>query len=508
VATVTSQLTRIHDLEGSLASVAIGGGAGAAANTDIFLQGAQSLGRRQSNVTVGGFLLDDGAGNDLSAAGVHVGAWIWHTHYAVLTALRWRMGSVSGSGDYDEHDIPLTEYPNEGGWIRVWVHVARTPEFTGGTGLSANAAQYFGPTNSLPGVGGNAANLVLDAIDHTTTGLLLTGTAGVFGDFVTADADPNNKYGVMSSRSGVLFCRARLILGSASPLAFADSGFVLIFPNQPLVSTTFMGLTVDLQNASTTVSLSDGTIRSAGTTRQGDLVVSGTSGVLTATRLSLENLRTIDLTAAATLTNCKITACDKLNQNGGALSDCQISGSTTGDGEAFIISDDPAQIQDCAFTFSDGHALELTTPGTYPFVGNTFDGFGADDTNDAAIFNDSGGLVTLNVSGGGTTPTVRNGSGASTVINSNVSVTVTPLAAGSEVRAFRSSDGVELDGTETSSGSSHLLSLPAGVNVDLKINNAGPPTAYEPVAFYTISFAADQAFNPVQRVDRNFFNPP
>lgn len=42
----------------------------------------------------------------------------------------------------------------------------------------------------------------------------------------------------------------------------------------------------------------------------------------------------------------------------------------------------------------------------------------------AALFNDSGGLVTVNVAGGGGTPSFRNGTGASTVVNNTVSVTI------------------------------------------------------------------------------------
>lgn len=74
---------------------------------------------------------------------------------------------------------------------------------------------------------------------------------------------------------------------------------------------------------------------------------------------------------------------------------------------------------------STGHAIRITTPGTYALVGNAFTSFGADGTNSAAIFNDSGGLVTLNISGGGNTPTIRNGTGASTTVNNNVTITIT-----------------------------------------------------------------------------------
>lgn len=73
-------------------------------------------------------------------------------------------------------------------------------------------------------------------------------------------------------------------------------------------------------------------------------------------------------------------------------------------------------LADTTFT-SDGtgHAVEITSTGTYDYDGNSFTGYGADTTTDAVVFNDSGGLVTINVNSGDT-PTFRNGAGSSTVI--------------------------------------------------------------------------------------------
>ena len=85
---------------------------------------------------------------------------------------------------------------------------------------------------------------------------------------------------------------------------------------------------------------------------------------------------------------------------------------------------DPSIFSGNIFIGGGGHAIRITTPGTYSFVGNIFTGFGADGSNGAAIYNDSGGLVTINVSGGGTSPTVRNGASATTTINNNVDITI------------------------------------------------------------------------------------
>lgn len=76
-------------------------------------------------------------------------------------------------------------------------------------------------------------------------------------------------------------------------------------------------------------------------------------------------------------------------------------------------------IEDSTFELSagtsTGHAIVINSTGTYTFTNISALLFGADGTNTAAVYNNSGGAVTINVSGG-TIPTVRNGAGASTTI--------------------------------------------------------------------------------------------
>ena len=75
---------------------------------------------------------------------------------------------------------------------------------------------------------------------------------------------------------------------------------------------------------------------------------------------------------------------------------------------------------------STGHAIYITSIGTYTYTDNSFSGYGSTGTTDAVIYNNSGGAVTINVSSGGT-PTYRNGTGATTVIESSVSVSVSAV---------------------------------------------------------------------------------
>jgi len=71
----------------------------------------------------------------------------------------------------------------------------------------------------------------------------------------------------------------------------------------------------------------------------------------------------------------------------------------------------------------------------------------------ADVFVDVAGAVTINVSNDGDTPTIRLRDGASVTVNNIQTYTLTGLVAGSEVRIFRVSDGVELAGVESSAAS-------------------------------------------------------
>ena len=71
------------------------------------------------------------------------------------------------------------------------------------------------------------------------------------------------------------------------------------------------------------------------------------------------------------------------------------------------------------------------------------------------------------------------------------------------------SDGVEVDGTESSSGSSHVLALVSGQAVNIIVLNYDDPdgVAYTPVRIENKTFTTSQNLDPFQQVDRNFNDP-
>lgn len=431
MATVTNRLTRIHDAEGTLTTANLpAGGAGATANTDIFLQGSQSLGKRMTPTgTTEGFVLVDGADNDCSAASVHVGVWFWVTHYSLLDDVRVILATGTGSPtNYDSHNYPYsTEFPKLGGWVRAWVDVSRTPDTTGGTGLNEAQLRSYGVQISFTSTpGGNAQNLILDAADFTNGGaaLELTGTSGVWSDFTTSDENSTNQYGVFRNVGGVYNCFARVQLGTASSsLVFSDSNRTIIFPQQNLVEDSFMGVTCDLGNGSTNIDILTSVFSSAGA-KKGDFVATGTSGTLDISGCTFNSLRLMTLTSTCTLTDSVFNFCGVLTQSSSVIDSCIFNSSS---GTTAILADDLDKIDNCTFV-SDGtgHAVELNTIGDGTMVWNNFlSGYAASNGstgNEALYVNVASGTLTVNVTAGYDTPSVRTAGATVNVVAGAVTV--------------------------------------------------------------------------------------
>ena len=187
------------------------------------------------------------------------------------------------------------------------------------------------------------------------------------------------------------------------------------------------------------------------------------------------------------------------------VKECTIDVSGVASGHYWCSVASPAIFEDNTFVGGGGHAIRITTPGTYAFQGNTLAGFGADGSNGAFFLNDSGGAVTINVSGGGSTPSVKNGTGASTTIVAGAQVTLTGLQPGSEVRAYVGTDpasATEIAGVESSGTSFGFAQAVAGQAGYLVVHALG----YLPIRLELVYAASDQTLPVQQQVDRQYQN--
>lgn len=455
-----------------------------------------------------------------SEEGYHIIMW-FNSKSIINASAGFRIVAGNGTSRGNWYVVPRRFY--KGGFVLNVVDPARDFDVitagswaTNGNPAQLTSVSQIGGGHQTPStIMGSFNNFQLDKM---TVGLGLRvdaddgGVPNTFETVRAADED-TNFWGWWSSRFGSIVGRGKLYIGPATGSAsssFSDSSFKITFADEPVAIGFYE---INPRGAGTDVDWTLGSIsaENSSSTRW-NLTVDSDTNSFADTDGNWSGADTLIFNNNSTLTRTKLADCNLLVQNGATLDGCQILAANTADDDPFIYSDDPSLISDCDFTFSDGHAIKLLNTGTYSFVGNTFTGYGGtpgsnltedSGSTDAAIYNDSGGLVTLNISGGGTTPSVRNGPGSTTVIASTISLTVTPLSTGSEVRAYLTGTSTEVDGTESSTGSSHVLSLSSGVAVDIVVIKPG----YESVRFENVSFTANQNFNPVQRVDRNFWNP-
>ena len=215
-------------------------------------------------------------------------------------------------------------------------------------------------------------------------------------------------------------------------------------------------------------------------------------------------------------TNTIFSGCGPITAGGAVMTGCSISGyegATDSSAMIWNIATSPSAILgDCTFTKGTAatHAIEFGTsaPTTFTISDVTFSGYNASDgQNDSTLyFADRGSDTTWNVTiDGGTTPSYKKERAGDTVniITGSVTVTLTGLVAGSEVRVYDSGDDSVIDGTE-SSGTSFAFSDTAANTVYIRIFHP----QYLPADITGFVIPASNTSIPVQQIfDRNYNNP-
>ena len=373
---------------------------------------------------------------------------------------------------------------------------------TTGNPAQLNTTVVFGGVfSATSGIMGNFNNSLVDQIT-IGKGLEMTGTAGVMSDFVTADeGTSSNRYGWITTKDGVIYCQSKLYFGnSTSSTVFSDTDKVLIFQDAP-VATDFYEVIID--NTSSDVTFDGFVIKSAGASQFTFSYIAGTCLIKNGT---INSARQLDLGSGVTIENQKISNSGVVNINGAAFDGVNIATSTA---PSAVIVESVAEMNNIinsSFDSNSGHAIELTTAGTYNFSNVTFTGGGADETTTADIYNNSGGAITINVVGGGSAPSVRNGSGASTTVNSAVTLTLSNLINGSEIRIFNAGTGIELAGVESVTGGQfqYTYNYSGDFDVDIVILSLN----YLNQKLKSVTLSSTPSTIPIQQtVDRQYNNP-
>lgn len=416
--TVTDNLTNITFAEAADAAAwdDLGGGQGSAQNSDLPIQGSETRARRV-DAAVRGFGFDNGAGIDISAAGVHVGMWFNVLQPGLIGANGAELslsdsGTNCQSGNWDGHRYFSADYPATGGWVRAWLDPTRTPEVGAGT-LSLSGVRNYGIEFDMGNVGGNAANCHIDRIDHTASGLTLSGgTSGDPAVFADLSAyDETNAVGIFDGD----FLNGPITLGGASS-HFEDSNFAIKAGNQPLAAAGWIEITADLTSATSVVNFPSGFFSGIG------FVVNGTGGTADWGSTVISNAPAITLTSAVALSG-SLVASATLTSGGAVLDGLTVDGGT--DTVGVIVSS--GTVSSLAAVRNCNRGQELTGAGPFTVIGTQY----ANNTIDIRV-NDAGD-VTVNLSGGANATTCENiGAGNCTLVSS-ISWTIAGLPVGAEL---------------------------------------------------------------------------
>ena len=362
------------------------------------------------------------------------------------------------------------------GWQCIVVDTGNLPSFGttafAGTVGSLNLAaitEIGAGFKTLSKALGGANNCFVDIMRYGAAGegLRITaggsGTEGTFAEIAAEDRNTANQkaHGVIREyTSGAYGVQGSLIFGEAAAATesrFIDDGAVVAFESRGFANDKLV-FTVEGNSGATNIfQLTGGSIKSAGPFVDSDFS-GGNIDTLSLDGVVFDQLgggmlfSNLADAAGHTVQNCSFIGCGQVDPGDVTFQDNTIQASTAGaTGAVLLDADGTAGWSGLAFVGAagEGHGIYITATGTYDFTNFTFTGFDADETTDAAVYNDSGGAVTINVSGGDV-PTVRNGAGASTTVNATVNYNMSGMNDGTEITILdRSVSMLNITGTPT-----------------------------------------------------------
>lgn len=399
-------------------------------STDFPIQGTGHADAEQRSTGTGSLIADNGTGVTWTS-GDYV--FIWGTFLApaaVNTFANEGIALFIGSSNaafyrWAVGGNDFGRYPY-GGWQNFVVD----PELaTGRTTVGAPGTTYrwFGILCNVINAISKGSPYGLDVIRYGRGEIIITD--GQAADYATFDGlatendynDATNGYhrwGLFTLQGGSYIWKGLMSLGTTTLVDMRDSNRNIVIENSINVNSDFNR--IEVNNASSNLEWSRVNITALGTISKGEFEMIDNANV-DFTDCVFTDMSTFIFQSNATLVRDVFNRCALITQDGATFTDCVFDSSTN---SPAILVDNMSLVSGCSFvSVGTGHALEITTAGTYNLADCVFTGYGLDETTDAAIYNNSGGLVTLNRSGGLST-TVLNGSGASTVIQASVTIDV------------------------------------------------------------------------------------
>lgn len=505
---ITDNRTIVTNADAVAAFDDLSGNAAGTLDTEIFIQGTGSIGEYLSN-SLAGLLFDAGSAQDWSSNVFYI--WVncglvglldtkanggFRIRFCGATVTNWFEVYVAGSDEWP----PSVS----GGWTQFVVDIeearatAITNGWTNGTTPATNAIRYVGwagvTGGTMPRMVDNTWLDEIRRLPDGSPGIIVEGRNGGSTDWNSSDIF--NQLGFATgtfipAAGGAWQINTPIQFGinDTTTHGFTDTNAQWLWANAEFLPDDVYSISA-LGNAGGTTNVTFGIKTGTGndaTGAQGLVVSSASDGPRWSIDVDDPNLDSIGFygclfnhgndfqvdDAAVELIGTTLLDVSTMTLGGGLLQRSTVVNANTADGVPFITSNDPTRIKFTSFEFSDGHAIEITSAVGEPFTfqGNTFAGYGADGTTDAAILADNL-TFTLSVANGGDTPTVREINGADVTVENNVSVTVAGLQDDTEAAAYVTSTGAliaEAEPATDGSPGNRSFTFSAGAGVDVYI---------------------------------------
>lgn len=445
---------------------ALGGGAsGLNVETDYYIQGTRCISKNAWAGAEKG-MIEDATLNTLSAGSGNA-VYMWITHHTPGSLAVKASGGIqillgSAANTYNSYYYAGSDTIDYGApWICAVVDPDQGTQASG-TVTTANIDCYGGIANLPTGGPTKGSPFGIDEIRYGRSIFVRDGVGGTAGSFTNIAVDNdniNNRWGQFQRTPGSatnFTMQCRLEFGDTTntqSCIFTDSNKNITINDLEHVASSFIEF--DVTQGSTVSLTSCNFAAASGANTRGNWVTTNATSV-TIDSCSFANMGTFSFSSAVTVIDSVFRNCDTISPNAASISNSTIAVENGGVGIAASTSGALANlsgltVQPSSTTDSNSIGIQYSGTTDVTLSGHTFTNLSG--TNSRYAFEYTGG-GTINITPASgcniTQAMVLNTSGTATVVAPALSLDVTNLRAGSEVRLFRQSDLVEVGtGIET-----------------------------------------------------------
>jgi len=478
MATIVSNLTTLHSAESTTGAV----GNKPALDSEIKKQGSYSVGFTVTQNKVSGFSFSS---TDLT--GQHVRLW-----YTSITFPNMKTKANNGLRFYAKDGSSNKAYwqiagsdTYFGGWLNIVVDMDSTPDSGSFDKTDVEEVGVEIAVNSTP------KNLTNTWIDYARYGDGLSAYGSTsFGMEEIYQADLSNGYGIVEKVEGVYFISGKIKIGDSTgtnTTIFEDDGETYVFTNKNVSSSLYGIEGIGNGTGDTDITFNNCAIKSAGPLFDLD----GDSTAIESFDLNgcvIDGADEVLLDVNCTIIGTTFNNCGLITVEEATVEDCTVSNSIATNAlklPALVADNNTARIK-----FLDNtNAVLIDSDVDHTFDGHTFSG------NTYDINNTSGASIIVYATNGADPSTYT---GSTVDIQNSVTVTITGLVSGTEVRIMRAGTQTEEAGVE-SSGTSFDYTFNSPPDGFTKVDIAIVSTGYKNIWISDYTLPTVSTILPIQQ---------